>query len=310
VSRPDFIIIGAMKCATSTLHDQLATQPGVFLSDPKEPCYFSDDEVFAQGPAWYDALFADAPPGAITGESSTHYTKLPTYPKTVARCVEAASDAKLIYVMRDPIDRLVSQYVHEWTMRRTASPIDQAVDELSILTDYSRYAMQLGPWLAAYGPRRVLPVIFERMTTDPQAELGRVGRFLGLPEPAVWRDDAEEQNVSARRMRRSKLRDALEFAPGLKWVRQNLVPKSWRDRAKGLWTMNDRPTLSDGKRAELQRELDKDMAELSRLLDREVTCATWRSAMTQSDAPTWRESPSNSTHDQSHQTVTTGVVDG
>jgi hypothetical protein len=81
--RPNFIIIGAMKCATSTLHEQLARQPGFFMSQPKEPNFFSDDSAYARGEDWYLGLFAGTRPGDICGESSTHYTKLPTYPGTV-----------------------------------------------------------------------------------------------------------------------------------------------------------------------------------------------------------------------------------
>ena len=58
---PDFFIIGAMKCGTSTLQAQLARQDGVFMTTPKEPNFFSDDDIFAKGRAWYEGLFADAP---------------------------------------------------------------------------------------------------------------------------------------------------------------------------------------------------------------------------------------------------------
>ena len=86
---PDFIVMGAMKSATSTLHEQLSMQHGLFMSEEKEPNFFSNDEVYAKGLDWYSSLFANAPPGAACGESSTHYTKLPTYPQTVARMREA-----------------------------------------------------------------------------------------------------------------------------------------------------------------------------------------------------------------------------
>ena len=79
---PDFLIIGAMKCATTSLHDQLAAQPGLFMSEPKEPFFFSNDEVYARGIDWYAGLFAGAAAGDLCGESSTHYTKLPSYPRT------------------------------------------------------------------------------------------------------------------------------------------------------------------------------------------------------------------------------------
>ena len=57
---PHFLVIGAMKSATSTLHNQLAAQPGIFMSTPKEPNFFSDDTVYAQGLAWYHGLFSGA----------------------------------------------------------------------------------------------------------------------------------------------------------------------------------------------------------------------------------------------------------
>ena len=57
---PDFVIIGAMKCGTSTLAAQLGAQDGVFMTTPKEPNFFSDDAVFAQGLPWYESLFEAA----------------------------------------------------------------------------------------------------------------------------------------------------------------------------------------------------------------------------------------------------------
>ena len=60
IHRPDFIVIGAMKSATTTLHEQLARQPGVIMSRPKEPNFFSDDRIYARGWGWYSSLFRPA----------------------------------------------------------------------------------------------------------------------------------------------------------------------------------------------------------------------------------------------------------
>ena len=60
IHRPDFIVIGAMKSATTTLHEQLARQPGIFMCHPKEPNFFSDDENYARGWGWYGSLFRAA----------------------------------------------------------------------------------------------------------------------------------------------------------------------------------------------------------------------------------------------------------
>ena len=62
MSLPDYIIIGAMKCGTSTLAAQLGMQDGMFMTTPKEPNFFSDDPIFDNGMDWYRALFTDAKP--------------------------------------------------------------------------------------------------------------------------------------------------------------------------------------------------------------------------------------------------------
>src|SRR5690606_4205334 len=156
-------IIGAMKSATSTLHEQLALQPGIFMSTPKEPNFFSDDAQFAKGLGWYTGLFAEAEPNALCGESSTHYTKLPTHPHTVERLAAAVPGARFIYVMRHPIDRLVSHYIHGWTMREISEPIDEAIDRHPELIAYGCYAKQLTPYFERFGRDRVLPMFFDRV---------------------------------------------------------------------------------------------------------------------------------------------------
>ena len=93
---PDFIIIGAMKSATSTLHNQLGAQSSIFMSSPKEPNFFSDDDIYNQGLSWYSGLFSDANGSDICGESSTHYTKLPDYP--IGRHVAKGSKGFGLYV--------------------------------------------------------------------------------------------------------------------------------------------------------------------------------------------------------------------
>ena len=116
--------------------------------------------------------------GDLRGESSTHYTKLPDYPRTVDRMVRDLPRVKLIYVMRHPIERLMSQYVHEVTAGRIAVDVHEAIERHPELIEYSRYTMQLQPFLDAYGFEDVLPVFFPRLVRHSQAELERIGRFL------------------------------------------------------------------------------------------------------------------------------------
>jgi hypothetical protein len=118
---PDFVIIGAMKSATTTLHEQLAAQAGIFMSEPKEPNFFSDEENWAKGMGWYRGLFEGAGDALLTGESSTHYTKLPDYPSALPRIRERLPDAKFIYVMRHPMQRLLlTTLTNGWSVQSIA----------------------------------------------------------------------------------------------------------------------------------------------------------------------------------------------
>jgi len=271
---PGFVIIGAMKCATSTLHVQLAAQRGVFMSTPKEPCFFSDDEVWARGIDWYRGLFAGAPAEAICGESSTHYTKLPTYPRTIERMKPILPHAKLIYIMRHPVDRLISHYIHEWTEGRVRVGIDRAVEERPELIDYGRYAFQIRPWIEAYGGDGVLPVFLERMRREPEAELERVARFIGLRNPVDWNAGKHRDNASSDRLRKGPLLRFIMEAPGVAHARRALVPQAAREWTKNrFFRMRRRPELSAAVRARLDERFNEDLADLSRLLGLEAPLA-------------------------------------
>ncbi|KPP83938.1 MAG: Sulfotransferase domain [Rhodobacteraceae bacterium HLUCCA08] len=262
---PDFIVIGAMKSGTTTLADQLAAQDGVFVTTPKEPNYFSDDAVYAKGPDWYAALFDPAPPSALRGEASTHYTKRPTYPDTVARLHDACPELRLIYMIRNPVERAVSHYIHEWSERRVGGRIDLAFAQMPELVDYGRYAYQLDPYLEAFGQAAIHLTSLEQITQDPQAEFARIARFLDLPPGAAWKSDLGASNVSARRIRTFPLRRVLVDNPVMRPLRQLLIPKSVRVWVWNRLTMKKRPELPQDLRVELEQTFLEDREDLARV---------------------------------------------
>lgn len=274
---PDFIIIGAMKCATSTLHEQLALQSGIHMSDPKEPNFFSDDRQWGRGLEWYSWLFESARTSDLCGESSTHYTKLPTYPETIERMKAHLPDSvRFVYVMRHPIDRLVSQFIHQWTKREVDGDINDALDEHPELVAYSRYSMQLRPFVEAFGRQAIMPVFFERLTAEPQETLEAICRFVGYEGAARWADDLGRQNVSRERLRSSAVRDAMLKLPGMTTLRRRLVPQQVRDRIKSLWTMNERPQLSDRNVRYLKGIFDADLSVVGAWFGLNIRCDTYR----------------------------------
>jgi hypothetical protein len=273
IHRPDFIVIGAMKSATTTLHEQLARQPRFFMSRPKEPNFFSDDLMYARGWEWYSSLFRSASAGDLRGESSTHYTKMPDYPRTVDRMVRDLPRLKLIYVMRHPIDRLMSQYVHEVTAGRLNLGVRAAVERRGELVEYSRFALQLQPYLQAYGFENVLPVFFPRLVHHSQDELERIGRFLGHDGPLRWDTSLEPQNTGRERLRPGPIRVALVQAPVLSTLRRRIVPRHWSQSLKGLWRAQiDPPTMQPDLIDYLREIFDADLAQLGSWLGISLDC--------------------------------------
>ncbi len=276
IHRPDFIVIGAMKSATTTLHEQLSRQPGVWMSRPKEPNFFSDDAIYAQGLSWYSSLFREAGPSDVRGESSTHYSKLPRHPRTVERMVRHLPRLKLIYLMRHPIDRLISQYVHELTAGRIRAGLSETLERHPEMVDYSRYAMQLQPYLDVYGFENVLPVFFSRLINHCQGALERIGRFLEIPGVLNWDWTLEPQNQGKDRLRPSPIRERLVQAPVLSALRKRVIPNGWSQTLKEMWRADlDPPTLPAHVTARLREVFDADLAQLGSWLGITLDCETF-----------------------------------
>jgi len=274
---PDFIIIGAMKCATSTLHQQLARQRGICMSMPKEPNFFSDDRHWSRGLDWYGSLFDAAQPGDLCGESSTHYTKLPTYPHTIERMTRCLGErTRFVYIMRHPVDRLVSHYVHDWSRRKVSVPIDTAIDRHPELVAYGRYAMQLKPYLARFGPERVLPVFFDRLAMEPQEELARVCEFIGYRRRPAWNRGAGKENESSRRIRRTAFRDMILDCQALRSAARRLIPKGIRSAVEEAWSVKERPEPSRDRRMHLEKIFDQDLRIVGDWMGMRLSCATFK----------------------------------
>lgn len=259
---PDFLIVGAMKCGTTTLAVQLAAQPGVFMTTPKEPNFFSDDEIWAKGAAWYRSLFAGAAEGDLRGEASTHYTKLPTYPETLDRMGTLLEAPRIVYMIRNPVERAISHYIHEWTQGEMGDDLVASFTAHPEIIDYGRYGMQIAPFIERFGAANVCLTCLETLTTSPEAEFARIGAFLG--RDLVWQGDLGAQNVSAERSRRLPLHGLVVDNPVAAILRRTLVPKRIRTWIREGRRIERRPELP----ATLCEALESAFAE-----DREVLAA-------------------------------------
>ncbi len=273
---PDFLIVGAMKCATSTLHDQLALQADIHMSEPKEPNFFSDDDQYAKGLAWYSSLFD--PTATWNGESSTHYTKMPTYPETLKRMQSAGiKDQKLIYMVRHPIDRLVSHYIHEWSQGIYHCDINTAVTRYPELIAYSSYAMQLEHILSMFPAENILLVFFEHLKDHPQEELESVAAHIGYTKSVQWDFEKKASNVSAQRIRKFPLYHLLIESRLMQALRRTLIPQGLRDKVKNKLTMKERPQLNEDSIKLLEAKFDEDLRKLGAMVNLDLGIANYKS---------------------------------
>lgn len=262
---PDFYIIGAMKCATSMVQQQLAQDPRVFMSDPKEPNFFSDDDVYAKEMGWYAGLFEGATQDQLCGEASTHYTKWPTLPAAPSRLKRATPEAKFVYIIRHPIDRLISHYLHAWTMREITLPFSEALTRHEELWQYSLYHTQLEQWFDHFPKDRFLILTQEGIKHAPHENYARLASFLGV-EGAQWVEDLPPQNVTAERVKRFPFYDFIMDNPGMQSIRRALVPQGLRQKMAQKLRPPERPALSDQERAFIESKVAPDLAALGRLV--------------------------------------------
>lgn len=181
---PTFFVIGAQKSGTTTLHRHLQGHPELFMCDPKEPQYFAAQGEWAKGERWYRSLFAGAEHAREIGEASTTYSMYPHYDHVVDRLLAVVPVPKLIYLVRDPVERMRSAYQHGLAGGTETRPLEVAlrVDPRYLLT--TSYAMQLDQWLARVSREQILLLGFEELRTNPAGLIERVLQFLGVE--ASW----------------------------------------------------------------------------------------------------------------------------
>jgi hypothetical protein len=180
---PNFLIVGAEKAGTTTLARMLSCHPEVFMSDPKEPQFFSDHN-WGKGIRWYESLFRGAEGFKAVGEASPSYTWAPESRYVPRRIAECLGPIRYIYILRHPIERIVSHYrhalLHHWIPDATS--LEQALQLKPTLIECSRYYYQIEQYLAFTSREQWCVPILEDLTRDPEAVLSQVFLFLGIDE--------------------------------------------------------------------------------------------------------------------------------
>ncbi len=225
---PDFVIVGAQRCGTTSLFRALARHPALLpnVLDAKGVHYF--DTNYHQNDAWYFAHFASQAERdrhtdkvgqrAIVGEASPYYLYHPAGAERMARTIP---DAKIIVLLRDPVKRAISHHLHMlWEGHESVADLDEALDlessrlegiEQRLVTEPSfvsrphqhysyvargHYATQLERLYTQFDRENVLVMATETLTGDSRPSLAKIQEFIGLePDLTI---DLEKRNASSK----------------------------------------------------------------------------------------------------------------
>ncbi len=178
---PNFLIVGAVKAGTTSLASALTQHPDVYIPAMKEVRFFSEHN-WHKGLTWYSNIFSEANGYGAIGEASPAYTQFPTDTGVPKRIHEALGDIKYIYLVRHPIDRLVSHYRHALYHRWLPNGVtlEEAVEIIPALKNCSKYHFQLKQYFPYTSPEQWLLVVLEELAQNPDNLYDEIFTFLGV----------------------------------------------------------------------------------------------------------------------------------
>jgi hypothetical protein len=264
---PNLIIIGGMKCGTTSLHYYLNQHPQIRMSGNKELDFFIDDPRFNwhKGLDWYQSHFTGQ--AKIHGESSPHYTSYPRLTGIPGRMHKIVPHAKLIYLVRDPIARMVSQYIHMYADDWEDRPFEEALSDLE--NNYylcrSMYYMQLEQYLAYYAPSQILVICAEDLRDRRRQTLASIFEFLGVdPHFYSWHYERRLNDAKPRRRKTATGQWLAKTPPGKllqrvhSGIRWYVEPIVYRPFSYAI----ERPLLSEQLRKKLVDKLTEDVNQI------------------------------------------------
>jgi hypothetical protein len=209
--QPSLFVLGAAKCGTTALHHYLGQHPDIFMSDPKEPFYFEAE--YDRGTAFYfNRYFSKWAGERIVGEARHRNLYLPYVPERIRRY---NPDAKLVAILRNPIERAVSHWWHWYSRAQETLPLRQALDadeericsgvgfrnaeEIQAYSnnldpygqgiyrtylDSGYYCEQLERYAGAFGKDRLLVILYEDFVSKPREVMASLFAFLDCSDIA------------------------------------------------------------------------------------------------------------------------------
>jgi len=200
MTKTEIIILGAQKCATTSLFDVMTRAPRIVGASPKEPHYFSTCEDWRDGLDDYHRIYA-AQDDALRLEASTTYTFFPHRKRGLWHDLHAYNPTlRLIYVVRKPVDRIMSHYKHVVRRGYFSGTLEKFALNKPQALSISRYYTQIRPFIERFGREQVLLLQYEDVISGRANR--KVAEFVGLDPDALGSEPALSNESGAVRHRR------------------------------------------------------------------------------------------------------------
>lgn len=238
------------------------------MSKPKELNFFIEERNWPRGEEWYRRHFD--PEAKVRGEASPNYTAFPQHVGVPERMASLVPDAKLIYLLRDPLERIAAHWVHNYAKRREKGTLAETLSHPN--TSYlqrSQYAMQLQQFLNHFPRESVMILDQEDFRKDRADTLRRVFEFVGADPSFTHPGFERERHATSRKTRATKLAVRMEKASKSRWGRA-VPPKVWfaLDERLPMKKAIDRPDVRLALSDEALRALRDDSERLRELAGR------------------------------------------
>lgn len=258
---PNFLCIGAAKSGTTTLYEILKQHPDVFLSSFKEPHFFDDDERFKKGMQWYQrTYFSNTKKEKLVGEFTPTYLSSPCSAKRIKSSL--GDEVKLIILLRNPVDRAYSHYLHtkrdQYEELMFLNALEKEGERLGLAEsngdflsklrysyiEQGRYFNHINSYLQQFERSQIHVVIFEEFVKNPTEEIEKVLWFLGLENQSL---NVKIQSNQASKPRLVALKNIMREGSTIAKVAKNLVPfNSARQKIRNyLHALNNKSIKKD-----------------------------------------------------------------
>jgi hypothetical protein len=264
----NFMVIGAQRCGTTTIFDILRGHPGIVACRKKEPEFFSLEEQWRQRVDYYHGLFQQRP-GALYFEASTSYT---FYPLRLLRVWDSIFDynprMKFIYLVRNPIERIVSAYALYYARGFTDLGIEGAIRSTRDFLDVSRYYTQIIPYIRRFGRDQVMILDFDDLVKTPSMVMQRIAAWLEIDATGFGRVQQHSNASADLEVQHHRFdRPALPFRA----VRR-LLPSVWRGLTASLSRrLPAKPVLSQEYRQMIVNTLELEVRSLEPLVGKDLS---------------------------------------